>query len=600
MPYLSRYSVILHKTSNFKEFDDKMGKTTTKEEDSFIPTRIVNKCSICCLPLSDRQDVYFLSIEEANILKNHPNVNIITPHIDSLQLLTSGAMQTNTVFSSAPSYQDTSKSINTGLFIHTDSSSYSTSDVGGILLDVRTDAENTPSSKDYKYVLDGTGVDIVLVDSGFNMFHEDFLNSNQTKNRVNPIDWPQYLSIDVSTPNINFYPGWYGNISSTSNLGSHGNIVMSQAAGRIHGWAKNSELYFMRLGNYPTVGSFGASAENCALMIKRFHESKSIDTNLGYKRPTICLMSYGYNARANYFTLQGSSETRINKVFYSGSLVYSGSNGLSTSISGSSVGVVSLSNIPYQVPSIDSAFEEMCDSGVIFIHSAMNQYTPMWASGSNSDPDFDPFNVGWYDDKWYNSYFSYNTASVFGPADTPIYYLRPSSPCPPAAINIGALNSSNYWGNNVGGNDSSYPQFAKAPYSNAGPRVDFYLTNGLYGAGNSYDSDFFDGNIYPNGVKTQYRALGTSFAAPQMAGMCALFLQMNPKATSLDIKKYFKSVSLNINTGSRSPGTWGIAPSSGDYPSVYGSLQQSVPIFPFASPSIVKLTNIKLGNFYHK
>jgi hypothetical protein len=58
----------------------------------------------------------------------------------------------------------------------------------------------------FPYTLDGTGVDVVIMDSGIQTDHPEFFDS-QGVSRVQLIDWYQAAGIPGSQ-NVNFYRDW--------------------------------------------------------------------------------------------------------------------------------------------------------------------------------------------------------------------------------------------------------------------------------------------------------------------------------------------------------------------------------------------------------
>ena len=612
-----RYSVVLKKTADFKSFDSKMSTPNSAEPN--IPSRSVKKPTYGTVSLSNRQDTYLLTPSEVESLKNDPNVDFIHPWVDDRYLIQSESIQYNIDTSRRPVPDRPMDQSNQGLIIHTISSSYCRNTVGGALPPFGLEDYETEFT--YSYALDGTGVDVIIMDGAINQYHEDWLSPDKSRNRFQAVDWPVLLGISNDNT-INFFPGWYGNqVINNSSYDSHGMAVGSIVAGAAHGWAKNANVYFIRIAGYLVAGevsqaTYGATPAQAANMVRLFHESKSIDPELGYKRPTVVQASFGYNIHPGYFKEYLEEDiTHVNKVFYSGSFDYDDSeaNGLRNDTLLHRVGINNDNvdtDIPLQVPSIDSAFEEMCDAGVIFCHSAGNDGKPMWASGSSDDPDFDPFNHGWFVDEWYNSYFTYDTASIMGPAGTKIYYMRPSSPNPNATICVGALNYQLNAGPSSERNTSAY-KYNKAYYSNKGPRIDCYAINGQWCAGGArstkaplpghqdglYTSSYYSGETHPNGIYLQYRENGTSFCAPQVAGLAALYLQLNPTHTSsLQVKKWLRSISHPIETGSKEAGDWQIGlPSSPDYDSTYGPSDFMVPRLPLTGSSPLKVSNINLN-----
>ena len=158
---------------------------------------------------------------------------------------------------------------------------------------------NTITSS-YDYVLDGTGVDLIVMDSSFNHLHCDFFDKNGNS-RIQYVNW---YELTGQPERASEQPKFlYMNRNSTR---SHGTMTLSLAGGLLNGFAKNATLYII-----PTSISLqGANTNNVFSIdeamgvVKRFHESKSIDTSTGYKRPTVVNLSQGSKAKLeSYVTL---------------------------------------------------------------------------------------------------------------------------------------------------------------------------------------------------------------------------------------------------------------------------------------------------------
>lgn len=85
------------------------------------------------------------------------------------------------------------------------------------------------------YTLDGTGVDVVIQDSGLQVDHPEFQDSNGVS-RVKQINWYQAAGVSGTQP-----PGFY------SDYNGHGTNVGSIAAGKTYGWARNANIYVMTI-----------------------------------------------------------------------------------------------------------------------------------------------------------------------------------------------------------------------------------------------------------------------------------------------------------------------------------------------------------------
>ena len=103
-------------------------------------------------------------------------------------------------------------------------------------------ASNTFSG-DYTYTLDGTGVDIVIQDDGVDPTgHPEWEDYNGTT-RFQQLDWYAASGVSGTMPTNH-----YTNITNDSNrAGAHGSHCCGIAAGKTYGWAKNAQLFSVRL-----------------------------------------------------------------------------------------------------------------------------------------------------------------------------------------------------------------------------------------------------------------------------------------------------------------------------------------------------------------
>jgi serine protease AprX len=108
------------------------------------------------------------------------------------------------------------------------------------------------------------------------------------------------------------------------------------------------------------------------------------------------------------------------------------------------------------------------------------------------------------------------------------YYHRGSSPLDDEAIKVGNIDSTVF--------DASTDQ--KATSSETGPGVDIYAPGTNIMGACSTTNAFADEQYWANGAYRQMNISGTSMASPQVAGVIALLLQINPKATPAIVKQY--------------------------------------------------------------
>src|SRR5210317_1072071 len=87
----------------------------------------------------------------------------------------------------------------------------------------------------YDYVLDGTGVDMVIVDTGIQVGHPEWEDADGNT-RLQQIDWFAESGVSGTQP-ANFYTDTNG----------HGRHCIGTMAGKTFGWAKNAKIYNITL-----------------------------------------------------------------------------------------------------------------------------------------------------------------------------------------------------------------------------------------------------------------------------------------------------------------------------------------------------------------
>ena len=352
------------------------------------------------------------------------------------------------------------------------------------------------TSQNYDYHLDGTGVDIVVLDSGIQVGHPEWEDAAGSS-RLQQINW--YSAAGVS-----------GNQSGSfyTDATGHGTHVAGIAAGKTFGWARGADIYSMKIEGTGAIYMSHVTYTACDL-IRLWHNAKPVQAN-GYKRPTIVNASWvywwSYTTPPTYINYRGSAKQ--------GALVDTSAERLSYGWAGDGT-VSSYGNYvqPYRGAAIDAEVEDMISAGVIFVHCAGNFGYKTDAPGGS---DYDNF--------------SYGT-----PTSNPRRYNQGCSP-------TGAGNRANGFGDSieVGSIDATaYSSLLdqKATYSNAGPGTN------IYAPGNNVVSAFSSGvsggtSYYLDSNYKQQILSGTSMAAPQVAGVAALIAQVNPQITPAEMKEY--------------------------------------------------------------
>lgn len=392
---IKEYIVSLNRGVDYDQFWNEIENESS--EDGFVPGRRVDILNNRDASL--RQCHYALTDAEADKLRNDPRVySVEEPTKYKPQLF---ARQTGNFTKTT---EDGGDYINWGL-----RRCISNSNPYGTL--------NTVSG-DYTYCLDGTGVDVVIQDSGIEAGHPEFFDSNGVS-RVQQIDWYAESGVTGSMK-----PGHY------SDYDGHGTHVAGIAAGKNYGWAKNARIYSVKLaGLEGGADTSGIDAPDAFDVIIGWHNNKPVDPVTKVKRPTIVNMSWGYVARF----------TNITGGNYRGT----GWTGNTKRTEYGMVGV--FDGVSYyhgvRVSYIDVSIQEMIDAGIHVCIAAGNFYQKIDTLGGID-----------YDNYYINS--------ITGP----VYYHRGSSPQDDEAFIVGSVDSLVY--------NNEYEQ--KSEFSDSGPAVNIY------------------------------------------------------------------------------------------------------------------------------
>jgi subtilisin family serine protease len=364
----------------------------------------------------------------------------------------------------------------------------------------------------FNYNLTGKGVDVVIQDSGLDVGHIEFTDSNGVS-RVNQIDW--FASSGVSgTQSANHYRDYDG----------HGTHVAGTAAGRTMGWAKDAQIYSVKINGLEGSGDSGTgiSVSDCFDVIKGWHNAKPIDPETGVKRPTVVNMSWGYSF--------SSSSTPTAGVYRGASWNFGDANYSTDAELWATAGIVPKLNgtrkIGSRLTSVDTDVQEMIDAGIHICIAAGNSY--YYIDNANGQD--------------YN-----NTVTVSGSVRS---YHQGSSPFDEEAFIVGNIDI-DYTGNLEN----------KAGSSCNGPGVNIYApgtqimsassndnassTNDLAAAYNNRQAHLLDSNQYI------FKISGTSMASPNVCGLLATVLEQNKGMTPAQAQAWvFKNSTPNkLNNG---------------------------------------------------
>jgi subtilisin family serine protease len=469
------YIVSLKKEANYDEFWNQIESESL--DDGFVPDRrvdIVNE-----RPGSLRSCHYALTDVEAEKLRNDPRVYSVEIPPDQRTDIQIGHRYNSRNGNFSKTDLNEGDYLNWGLRRCIDYiNPYGTGD---------------SVTGDFHYVNDGTGVDIVIQDSGVQHEHPELLD-DESSFRVQLIDWYDASGL-VGTQSVNHY----------RDLDGHGTHVAGIASGRTYGWAPNARIYSVKVrglegaGDTDPISGLGSGivTTDCFDVIKLWHQNKPVDPVTGFKRPTVVNMSWGYFS--TYSSITGGSyrgtpwTDTVRKTEYGMVGVLAGLGQYAHNI---------------RVGSIDSDVQEMIDAGIIVCVAAGNSYDKIDTSLGTD----------------YNNYYTNN----FGNR----YYHRGASPRSEDAINVGSI-------------DSAVPVDLeqKADYSCAGPGVDIWAPGSNVMSCTSNTNRFTSESYYGDAAYKQVNISGTSMASPQVAGVAALYLQSNPGATPADVKSFLQAQS---------------------------------------------------------
>jgi hypothetical protein len=511
-----------------------------------IPDRVIDVANPRLL--NERQTHFLLAEEEAELLRNHPDV------------LDVGIAPTPDMISSCDVQVDNFYRDAGGTAINGGNASYT--NWGLRRVNLGTDEVATGVSN-YDYYIDGEGVDIVIQDNGTQNGHPEWEDKNGNTRFVQH-NWYTVTGYPGTLPT-----GWYGNV------GNHGSHVTGIVSGKHYGWAKGAAIYSMR---YELVSNLLDAFD----LIRVWHQNKPVDPRTGYKRPTIVNASWGYRWW-HYNNNTGAQVSRTYRGTTTVTSAFSSAEGQITAFV-DNTGRYGARN--FVVASTDIACKQMTDVGVIYIKAAGNYYhktdssvnkTILGTEAGNiyqmkhtltvaaghavtavsgctvpggttvssvidhkrvqlnnpitptsgtivlnfKGPDYDNYAI-------YNASFAQGTIA----AGQPVYYHRPGSPWSSDSINVGCIDNAR--------NGSSQEQ--RATFSEHGAGIDVYAPGSNISSSTSNASGYASATDYP--YNTTYkiaRISGTSMAAPQVTGLLACYLSLNPGATAEDCKEWLAS-----------------------------------------------------------
>jgi len=471
------YIVSLNKNVNYDEVWNDIELSNTNSP--YIPNRAVD--IVNARPASLRNCHYALTDEEAAQMRNDPRILAVEIPPEQNPNLYIGRR-----YDQAGDFTKTTS----------DSGSYINWGIRRCIDLVNPYGTGTTVSGDYYYWNDGTGVDVVIQDSGIQVDHPEFNNSNG-RSRVQQINWATVSGLPF-TQSPNFYRDYSG----------HGTHVAGIAAGLTYGWARNANIYSVKVAGLEGSGDSGSgiSTTYCFDCIKIWHQNKTANPATGVVRPTVVNMSWGYSGFYNTVSSVYYQGVTYTDASTTGNATYRYSTYGIKNISAAAYGFTYL--LPIRVASIDVDVEEMIDAGIhICIAAGNDQYYVCNPSDTN-----------------YQNYMVTSQGLY--------YYHRGMSPHSPNCNTVGSIDISVY----------SATEEYKATYSNQGPGVNIWAPGTSVMSACSNINQFGTGAqpYYLNASFKQTNISGTSMASPQICGLSALYLQRNLGATVSEVKEYLQ------------------------------------------------------------
>ena len=519
------FTVAIKDPADWQEMHDYI---INENEIDGIPNRRID-CT-AEMPFSTKRAVYQISVEEAEVLRQHPKVEWVEEssrynptcleqrkydeefdrHSDAFRFKNNAIRHKRAGGDPTPVDNSLLDFTQWGLHRH----GYKNDPFGS----------ETDVSADIKYQFTGKNVDVVIMDTGIRWDHPEFLKPGVTsfvdKNstRVRDIlihgaseygiDWEaEGLVSPGSSPYTNYT---VSNVLQSSSFGGswHGSHVGGTAAGNQFSAAFEANIWSIACVDRSDVG--WSEPSDGFDYIKVWHKNKPINPETGRRNPTIVNCSWGHRqfVRDNL----SSSATFRGTTYTDGGDEYLGE-------AYDSIYFLDRNSVYFEFTtrrvSGQTTMDELLDDpdcqDVIFICSAGNSKAKQDTIGGID-----------YDNEFLTGTFYYSTSGYDS------YWCRGGTPAvghegkPDAVISVASL--SEYY---------SIGQETLDDYTSRGPRTD------VISAGGDILSPWSSGYLDPRDFSFYLNYLqGTSMAAPNVTGVVALYLQSKPDATRVDVRNW--------------------------------------------------------------
>jgi len=602
------FTVCVKDPSNWEEIHNYI---IEENEIDNIPNRKIT--CISEMECSSKRSVYEMSVDEAEILRNHPKVDwVVRSSMHNPIVLEQRKLDedfdrhvfTNRfkqdIFNLRTNKDITSDPLNYtqwGLYRHQ------------LRSNVGIGTSTLPTS-DCQYSLTGKNVDVVIMDTGVRWDHPEFLLpgytsvpvgvATETVSRVRDIiihgeeeygiNWSTHGLVAAGSGALSNYKKSTALQDATFNGSWHGSHVAGTSAGNQFGAAFEANIWSIACIDRSDVG-FSDPSDGFDY-IRVWHKNKPINPLTGRRNPTIVNGSWGFRQFVRY-DLSYTASFR--------GLTLSSTNVEATDSYQPAIYYITTNGSYYEFTSkhatSQATTEELFDDAdcddIIVVFAAGN-------SGNTSGKQDLPGGVD-YDNRFLTGTFYYGSVALESNGSVDEYYNRPGTPAiahigqSDAPIIVGSIDST------VIGGGVGVASERKAVYSNTGPAID------VWSAGSNVLSPYSSGYQDPrNSSYFNFYLNGTSMATPNVTGVLACYLESNPSATRSDVRNWlYRHGSVIVDSGVGNPfydrygatDPVGAGTSVNYWSDAYGLKGASARVLynPYANNVIPKMTNVNIS-----